>query len=123
VSASAWSPRDATDHIRRLAKAPSLELIYKKHASERLAERNIILSDVLYVLKNGFVLEEAVPALRQGFYKYLVQSKSPNSGSRALGVIVIPEPAVSSIKVVTIMWMDERERKDGTLIGGEDGEH
>jgi DNA-binding transcriptional MocR family regulator len=118
---TSWQPREATENIRSLAKQSSLQLIYQQHAIERLAERGIIVSDVLYVLKHGFVHTAAEPAMRLGFFKYLVESKSPNSGSRSLGIVVIPNPQVCSIKIVTIMWMDELERRDGTLIGGDIG--
>ncbi len=50
-----WSPADATDEIRALAKRPDLKITYTLHAKDRLAERGLFIGDILYVLKNGFV--------------------------------------------------------------------
>ncbi|AAL41485.1 DUF4258 domain-containing protein [Agrobacterium fabrum] len=112
-----WLPNVATDKLRAIARDPKFTIAYKLHAKERLAERNLIASDVLYALKYGFVYEQAIPATRQGFFRYRVECKTPNSGSRAIGVVVIPNHVGCYMKIVTVMWIDEFERRDGSIIG------
>ncbi len=70
-------------------------------------ERGLIMSDVLFVLKHGFVYEEPEPSTVPGLFKYKVDSQSPNSGARFLRVVAIPDKESCQIKVVTIMWRDE----------------
>ncbi len=73
-----------------------------------MAERGLIVSDVLYLLKNGFVYENAEPATRKGYYRYKMECRTPNSGSRRVRVVVIPEKRGCLLKLITIMWVDER---------------
>ena len=114
-----WTPAQATDRIRGISRDRSLTLTYKLHARERLSERNLVVSDVLYALKNGFVYNEAIPATRPGLFRYRVECRTPNSGSRSVGVVVIPNNSGCYIKVVTVMWIDEFERVAGSIIGEE----
>ena len=101
-----WKPADATDEIRRIACRDDLGLILTTHARKQMAERNLYTGDILYVLKHGFVLEEAEESTRRGFYRYQMQSRSPNSGNRTVRVVAIPDPGRGQIKVVTVMWVD-----------------
>jgi hypothetical protein len=101
-----WTSADATDEIRRIAKRDDFALVLTKHAREQMVERELIVGDVLYVLKQGFVLSPAQESTRPGFCKYAVQSRSPNSGSRTVKVICIPDPERLHLKVVTVMWVD-----------------
>lgn len=117
-----WDSGKATIAIRAIAKNPQLNLSYKLHAQDRLAERGLIMSDVLYALKNGNVYQEAIPATRPGFFRYRVECKTPNSGSRSIGVVVIPAKNGSLIKIVSVMWIDDVERAAGSIIGVEDDE-
>lgn len=103
-----WTTVDATRHINSCAKSNKLQLSWKLHAKERMRERGIIMSDVLYLLKFGFVHEPAEPATREGYFRYQVEGTTPNSNRRSLRVVVIPDPLVHQIKIVTIMWRDER---------------
>ncbi|MFJ6323836.1 MULTISPECIES: DUF4258 domain-containing protein [unclassified Rhizobium] len=80
---------------------------YKLHAKERMAERDLIASDVLYVLKNGFVYQPAVPATRPDLYRYRMECKTPNSGNRVVGVAVIPSVSGCLLKIISVMWIDE----------------
>ena len=48
---SDWTTQEATDKIRAIARSAHMTISYKKHAQVRLAERDLIMSDVLYVLK------------------------------------------------------------------------
>ena len=119
TSDSDWSGKEATDEIRKIARSKHLSVSYKTHAKERLAERSLIMSDILYVLKNGFVYENPVPSTRQGYNKYQMESRSPNSGSRAVRVIVIPDKKSCELKIISVMWVDEKESRSGTMIGEE----
>lgn len=115
-----WTQQQATEEIRAIARSPRLALSYKLHARERLTERGIIMSDVLYVLKNGFVHTDAVPAGLPDHDCYRMESRSPNSGTRILGVVVIPDKRGWLLKIVTVMWIDEKERRAGTIMGEDD---
>ena len=106
-----WKPADATDTIRKIARG-NFDLLQGIHDDERLSERGLIASDLVYVLKNGFVYDEPKPSSREGLYKYEIECPTPNSNGRSLRVVVIPCCANNSIRIITIMWRDE------TMISG-----
>lgn len=118
--AEPWEPGVATTEIRAIARNSGMTITYRLHAKERMAERNLIVSDVLYALKNGFVYQKPVPATRPGMFRYRIECKTPNSGSRPIGVVVIPAKKGCLLKIVSVMWIDEYERVAGTLIGADD---
>ena len=97
-------PTDATDQIRRIARHATFSLAYKLHAFEREAERGIIVSDVLYVLKNGYVYDAACEATQHGYYKYQIEGRTPNSDNRNISLVIIPNFTNYAVKLVTIMW-------------------
>ncbi|WP_434729889.1 DUF4258 domain-containing protein [Rhizobium binae] len=105
-----WDPGIATEKIRGIAKSPKLAITYKLHAIDRMAERGLINSDVLYALTNGFVYQKAIPATRPDLYRYRIECKTPNSGNRVVGVVVIPAVNGSLLKIVSVMWIDEYSR-------------
>jgi hypothetical protein len=109
ASVRPWSPREATERIRAPAKDEHLELVWTNHAQQRMVERGLIAGDILYVLANGFVYEEAQPASAAGLFRYRMESPSPNSGGRWVRVVVIPSPTPvgSALKIVSVMWVDE----------------
>ena len=72
-----------------------------------MRDRDILMGDVLYVLKNGFVLDEPRRATRPGFFKYLVESTTPNSEGRTVGIVVIPDDVACALKIITVMWRHE----------------
>ena len=113
-----WEPNHATLMIREIANDPRMGLAFKRHASERLAERGILMSDVLYILKNGFVHEKAVNATQPGSFKYCIECKTPNSGAREVRLIAILREDTFMIKLVTIMWVDEKSTRAGGCYGG-----
>src|SRR5271157_4423824 len=96
-----WSPADATDSIRAIARG-NFDLHWKRHSKERLIQRGLFVSDLLYVLKNGFVFENAVQSTREGFYKYCIEYSTPNTNQRSLKVVVIPCINPPQLKIVTI---------------------
>jgi hypothetical protein len=99
-------PAAATRFIREKF-GPSLGLRYTKHARERMQERGLIVSDVLHVIKQGFVYEEGEPSTREGIFRYKMECVTPNSNGRTVRLILIPSQSCW-IKVVTVMWVDEK---------------
>lgn len=110
-----WNPTDATYNIRQIARHPALSLAYKVHATQRLAERGIIVSDVLQLLKNGFVYQEPTEATQSGYYRYVIEGSTPNSEDRKIAAVVIPNDNTKAIKVVTVYWVDETQTRAGTI--------
>lgn len=80
--AQPWSPADATDEIRRLADSEKTTFVYTTHAKEQMIDRDLIVGDVLYVMRNGFVYEVPEASTRNDLYKYKIESATPNSGNR-----------------------------------------
>lgn len=105
-----WAPGDATLTINSIAKDENHSLSYTYHAKTRLLERGLIMSDLLYVLKNCMVYDaptsDDVSSIA-GRYKYKIECQTPNSESRTVRVIVIPDQKSREMKVITIMWRDE----------------
>jgi hypothetical protein len=100
-------PADATAFIRQKCDL-ELGLHWTRHAKERLAERNLIMGDAIHVLKHGFVYDEAEAATRHDTWKYRIECVTPNSGGRTVRLVVIPFLTSRQIKIVTVMWADER---------------
>ena len=94
-----WKPADATDAIRSISQDNTF-LDLTGHARDQMAARDIIVSDVLHVLKHGFVYEISEPATKSGFYKYRMESRSP-AGPRDIRLVVIPWSTPPEIKIVT----------------------
>jgi hypothetical protein len=89
-----------------MAKSERLTISKSLHLQDQLDRRDLIMGDVLYVLKNGFVYSNAQTSTQSGLFKYLIESSTPNS-QRAVRVVVIPDPARCWMKLVTVMWVDE----------------
>ena len=110
VSAIApWPPGRATERIRALVADDTFGITPTKHAKERMAERDLIIGDVLHVLRYGYVHEEAESSTQDGYYKYTMESTTPNSNGRTVKVVVIPSlPGhTCEVKLITVMWADE----------------
>jgi len=101
-----WSTGKATQTINACARSPTLNLSWVRHVKDRLRERGLIMGDALHVLKLGFVLENPQPATRPGYFKYVIEATTPNSGGRTVAVVVIPDGACD-LKMITVMWKDE----------------
>lgn len=69
--------------------------------------RDLLVGDVLHVLRRGFVYEDPEPSTRPGFFKYRVEATTPSSDGRTVRVVVIPN-GHRDLKLVTVMWRDER---------------
>jgi hypothetical protein len=101
-----WKPAAATNLINTLARG-EYELIVTNHARSQLSERQLLVGDAMYVLKNGHVYIEPETSTRKGFFKYRIESASPNSNSRTVRVVVIPSCCEKILKIITVMWRDE----------------
>ena len=101
-----WTPAKATKEINACAKSDILTLSWKHHAKDQMRDRGIIMGDVLHVLRRGFVYGPPRNATRLGYHKYIVETTTPNSDGRAVGVVVIPDGACE-LKIITVMWRDE----------------
>lgn len=116
AATQAWTPKEATDGIRRIARRSGLCTTFTMHALDQMAERALITGDVLYVLKNGFV-HDVPQGVTRGYYRYVIRCQAPNSGSRQVGVVVIPDEKCTFLKIVTVMWIDETSTRSGSIIG------
>jgi hypothetical protein len=101
-----WKPADATLAIRRLAGGV-YTLNLTEHAKAQMATRGLYTPDVMHVLKRGFVYEDSETATRPECFKYKVECVTPN-GPRTVRVVAIPWCDPPEIKIVTVMWRDER---------------
>jgi hypothetical protein len=85
----------------------SYTLVVTTHARQQLSKRDLILGDALHVLKRGHIYDEPEVSTLPGFYKYKMESGTPNSHSRTLRVVVVPSACDAVLKIVTVMWKDE----------------
>lgn len=102
-----WPPSKATNELREFARQ-DFNLCLTGHAKEQMEQRGLYTGDIKHVLKHGFVYDDAEPATRPGHFKYRMECTSPNSGGRNVRVVVIPGKASLDLKVVTVMWVDEK---------------
>jgi hypothetical protein len=103
-----WTPAQATLRIRAYGTHDGLSLWLTKHVRERLLERDLQTGDILHLLKFGHVLLDPKPATQPNLFKYELEGTTPNSFSRTLVAVVIPHLTAPNVKVVSIMWKDER---------------
>ncbi|MDP2409983.1 MAG: DUF4258 domain-containing protein [Pseudolabrys sp.] len=101
-----WNPAQATERIRSIA-AGEFAISYTQHALDQIADRDLIIGDVIYLLKNGFVYERPEKPARTSDWKYQMQCRTPNSGQREVRVVVIPDWRTKALTLVTVMWTDE----------------
>ena len=104
VTPKPWTPAQATHRIREKANQDP-QICWTAHAKERMEERGLIMGDLMHVLQNGTVFDEAEPTTEVGLYKYRMECQTPNSQGRSVRVVVIPYSS-ATLKIVTIMWVD-----------------
>jgi hypothetical protein len=102
-----WSPAFATRTINEIGSSLKLTISYTAHAKQRMLERDLVIGDVRYVLKRGFVHEDPEQSTQVGLYKYKIESRTPNSNNRTVRLIIIPDNINFWVKIVSIMWSDE----------------
>ncbi len=101
------TPAQATRFINANAKSNKFNLVFTLHIGDRLDERDLVMRDLLYLLETGFVYDDGKESTQAGIFKYLIEGTTPNSGGRQLAAVVVPFPS-GDLKVVTIMWKDEK---------------
>ncbi len=104
-----------TGAINTMARSDDLDLCYTKHCLERMRERDITISEILYILKTGIVEEyqgKAKPETGK-FHKYKITAQSL-SRRRNISLIILVEinrlkiPAIKLQEIVTAMWSDKK---------------
>lgn len=110
---SNFNPENIEKDIRALLSSSKLHI--SKHARERIEQRSIIMSDVLHLLKYEHVEPQRQKATirnmswhQHKLWRYAITGYTPNSDRRRLQSIVIIPDEKGGIKIVTIMWQDER---------------
>lgn len=101
--AQPWLPALATQIINKKARDAAFSLAWTDHAKERFEQRDIIMGDVLHVLKWGTVYDTPRPGTDHGSFKYRIEGVSPNSMGKTLRVVVIPQPTPALV-LVSVMW-------------------
>ena len=86
-------------------------IAWTEHARQRLEERGIIMSDVLYLLRHDFELLRIDDTTRsdEGLFKYKIAGYTPNSNNKRICLVIIPSLKTYSVKIVTVMWEKENE--------------
>lgn len=105
VSNGPLSAAKATELVRSLVSTQT-QFSWTHHVKVRLDERDLIMGDVMHVLRHGFVYEPGELSTMTGLFKYKMEAATPNSKGRTLVVVVIPSARTKSIKIVTAMWKD-----------------
>lgn len=73
-----------------------------------MAERGLIAGDVLYLLRAGFVHDEAEETSMPELFKYFIEGKTPNAGGRTVGAVVVAGEVMNRLKILTVMRVDEK---------------
>jgi len=105
--ATSLSPSKATREFNKLARDPLCDLSKSPHAEDRLEERTILTSDLLCLLRKGFIYELAEASTQKNLWKYKIEGVTPNSNRRTIIAIIIPDFKTKHIKIVTCYWKDE----------------
>ena len=66
---SGWAPAEATRRIRAYVASDAFELSLTLHARARMAERGLLVGDLLHLLGGGFVYREGEAARRPGWFR------------------------------------------------------
>lgn len=102
-----WDPAQATEVIREISSDLESDITWTRHALDRLLDRRLITSDVLWVLRRGFVREPPEEeSTVKGLYKYVIEGRAPNSERRTIKIVVVPDAKANHIKIITVMWKD-----------------
>ena len=73
-----WTSAQATERIRAIA-CGEFTLSYTEHALDQLADRDLLIGDLNYLLRNGFVYVTAYEAAQKPYWKYQIECTTPNS--------------------------------------------
>ncbi len=99
-----WSPRKAEEFIHAYALDSACDVTDTQHMTERLELRDILMSDVMYVLKYGSISELPQATTRTDCFTCKICGTTLNSSNREICVVVVPNPNRPAIKIITVMW-------------------
>ena len=106
-----------TGTINTMARNGMFDLCYTGHCVERMKERNITVSDIVFVLKNGIIEAyqgQAEHESSKKIHKYKITGPylGDDAGDRNISLIILVEvdrfknPAIKVQKIITTMWRD-----------------
>lgn len=93
------TPEEATNRIREIA-SDSANVLVATHAQERMEERDFTMRDLLELLRNGYVDDEAQYNAEKNEYKYKITRVVDSRTAAAITVILNNQ----RLLIVTIMW-------------------
>lgn len=102
-----------TGTINAMARSTDLDLCYTAHCLDRMRERNITVSDLLFVLKAGTIEEYQGQAKHNSnkIHKYKMTGLHLYT-NREISLILLVEigrlknPAIKLQEIITTMWKD-----------------
>jgi hypothetical protein len=97
-------PEHMRDLVRRLALDTS-NIQWRKHAQERMVERDITDKMALEVMRKGYLKGAIEPGERAGEWK--VKLVMEMRGRREVGVVVVVVES-AKLRVITVEWEDVR---------------
>ena len=93
------TPVEATNKIREIARN-SENVMVTTHTIERMEERDFSMRDLLELLRNGYVDEDAQYNAEKQEYKYKIARVVDTRTAAAITVIIDDQ----KVLVITIMW-------------------
>jgi len=99
-----YRPEYVRDLVRGLAQNTS-NIQWRKHAQERMVERDITDRMALEVMRKGYVKGAIEPGEQAGEWK--VKLAMEMKGRREVGVVVVVVNG-SKLRVITVEWEDLR---------------
>ena len=105
-----------TGAINMMARDDDFDFCYTKHCLERTKERNITVSDILFILKTGLIQEyqgQAEHPSNNKIHHYKITGQALN-GNRDISLVILVEinrfknPAIKVQEIITTMWSDKK---------------
>lgn len=93
------TPEEATNKIREIA-TDSANVSVTMHTQERMEERDFTMRDLLELLRNGYVDDEAQYNAEKNEYKYKIARVIDSRTAAAITVILDNQ----RLLIITIMW-------------------
>ena len=107
-------PEKTAQNIQKMARNPRPDMFWTEHAKEKMAERNLPMTEALYALRHGAIYTARRLSTRQGFFKYRMECLTPDSDVRPVGVVVVPDFENLCLKILTVMWVDGGSTPSGS---------
>lgn len=103
------APDVAEAWFRRLAERGALRLAFTLHARERLRERGVAIDGVHRLIAAGTVPVKPRRVDGLGRSKYAIEGEIGEENPRRLRIVVLAAPRSPDVRVVTAMWVEERQ--------------